>query len=145
MAVSIAAVMRHVRNFFTRGYIDGEFTVSGGVLTPAPLSPYAAITGSAFYDGVYSMTDPLPEGKPETFTGRVWLLHPPDDFVRLCEQISQYDDKNPVGAMQSESFGEYTYRRPVVGMNGSGGLASWQTAFAIHLMPYRRMFTEVDV
>lgn len=140
MAVSMAAVMRHVRNYFERGYIDGTFTVSGGMLTPAPQTPYFAVQGSLGYDGVYSVFEGLPENMPETFTGRVWLLHPPDDFVSLCEQISAYDDKNPVGALQSETFGEYSYTR----YNGYSGPQTWQTAFAAYLTPYRRMFTEVE-
>ena len=144
MAVSISAVMRHVKNFFARGCMDGEFTVSGGKLTPAPASPYIAVSGSSMIDGAYAVGE-LPFAAKETFTGRVWLLYPPEDFLALCEQISKYDDANPAGAMQSESFGDYTYRRASVGMNGSGGVASWQTAFAIHLNPYRRMYTEVDI
>lgn len=144
MAVSISAVMRHVKNYFARGCMDGEFSVSGGKLTPAPASPYIAVSGSAGLDGVHPVSD-LPSDVTETFTGRVWLLHPPEDFLALCEKISKYDDANPVGAMQSESFGDYTYRRASVGMNGSGGVASWQTAFAQQLVPYRRMYTEVDI
>ena len=141
MAVSIAAVMRQVRNFFVRGYMDGEFIIGGGVLTPEPPAHFVAITGSAFSDGVYSVFDGFPSSASGKFTGRVWLLHPPDDFLALCQQISAYDDQNPVGAMQSESFGEYSYTRAV----GNSGAIPWQTAFAQQLAPYRRMFAEVDV
>lgn len=140
MKVSIAAVMRHVRNFFERGCMEGEFTVSGGVLTPAPRAPYVAIEGSAFNDGVYRI-DELKKDRDETFVGRVWALHPPDDFVQLCEEIALYDEKNPTGSMQSESFGEYSYTRAV----GQTGVIGWQGAFAQRLIPYRHMFTEVDV
>lgn len=140
MAVSIAAVMRHVRNYFERGFIEGEFTVSGGVLTPAPRSPYVAIEGSVWHGGVFRV-DQLRENPEETFTGRVWALHPPDDFVQLCEEIAAYDEKNPAGALQSESFGEYSYTRA----SGQNGVIDWQTAFAQRLWPYRRMFTEVSV
>lgn len=140
MAVSIAAVMRHVRNYFERGFIDGEFTVSGGVLTPAPRAPYVAISGSVWHDGVFRV-DQLREHPEETFTGRVWALHPPDDFVQLCEEIAAYDEKNPAGAMQSESFGEYSYTR----MGGADGAPGWIRVFSNKLHPYRRMFTEVGV
>lgn len=140
MAVSIAAVMRFVNNYFERAYIDGTFTISGGVLSPAPAAPYVAIEGSAWHGGVYRL-DQLREHPEETFTGRVWALHPPDDFVQLCEEIAAYDEKNPAGALQSETFGEYSYTRAV----GQTGVIGWQTAFAQRLIPYRRMFTEVDV
>lgn len=140
MAVSIAAVMRFVNNYFERAYIDGTFTISGGVLSPAPSAPYVAIEGSAWHGGVYRI-DQLREQPEETFAGRVWALQPPDDFVRLCEEIAQYDADNPTGALQSESFGEYSYTRA----SGQNGVIGWQTAFAARLWPYRRMFTEVDV
>lgn len=140
MAVSIAAVMRHVRNFFERSFIEGEFTVSGGVLNPMPQAPYVAIEGSAYHDGVYR-ADELPKDTDETFTGRVWALHPPKDFVALCEEIAAYDEKNPASAMQSESFGEYSYTR----MGGQSGVIGWQGVFAQRLIPFRRMFTEVGV
>lgn len=142
MAVSIAAVMRHVRNFFERGCIEGEFTVSGGVLNPMPKAPYVAIEGSMYYDGVYR-SDELPNDKGETeiFMGRVWALHPPEDFVSLCEEIAKFDEKNPTGSMQSETFGEYSYNRATV----NGNVQGWQMAFAQQLIPYRRMFTEVGV
>ena len=140
MAVSIAAVMRHVRNFFERGCIEGEFTVSGGVLTPAPRAPYVAIEGSAFTNGVYHI-DELKKEQDETFIGRVWYLHPPEDFVSLCEESAKFDEKNPTGSMQSETFGEYSYNRAT----SNGNVQGWQMAFAQQLIPYRRMFTEVGV
>ena len=76
MAVTIGSVMRHCRNYFERGYYDGECVVkSGALVTPALADGrYIAISGSVFNDGVYKLgTDVLTE---ETFTGRVWLLSP---------------------------------------------------------------------
>lgn len=140
MAVSIAAVMRFVNNYFERSCTVGTFTVSGGVLSPAISAPYVAIDGSAYHGGVYR-PDQLREQPEETFTGRVWALYPPDDFLQLCEQINAYDEQNPAGALQSEQFGEYSYTR----MGGESGPPSWQKAFASQLWPYRRMFTEVSV
>lgn len=142
MAVSIAAVMRRVRNFFERERIDGTFTISGGMLEPLPDAPYIAISGSAWHDGVFP-AGTLPEtGHDEQFDGKVWGLHPPSDFLAMCESISEYDAKNPVGAYQSESFGGYSYTRGNVGGTAGDG---WEAAFAGQLAPYRRMFTEVDV
>lgn len=138
MAVSITAVMRRVRNFFERERIEGTFTITGGVLAPLPDAPYIAISGSAWHDGVFPI-GPLPEtGHDETFDGKVWGLHPPDDFIDLCRDVSAYDEKNPVGAPQSESFGAYSYTRSNAGIG-------WEAAFAGKLLPFRRMFTEVDV
>lgn len=146
MAVSVAAVMRHVRNFFERGWIDGPLTISGGVLPVPADAPYIAITGSAYNDGVHRMASPVEAEKPltdESFSGRVWLLYPPADFLELCGDASAFDEKNPVGALKSESFGEYSYTRASAG--GSGGMPTWQSALALRLQDYKRMFTEVDV
>lgn len=141
MAVSIAAVMRRVRNFFERESIEGVFAISGGVLEPAMDAPYIAISGSTWHDGVFPVGT-LPETEhDETFHGKVWGLHPPSDFVSLCDAINNYDEKNPIGAYQSESFAGYSYNRGTVSSAGNG----WEAAFAGQLLPYRRMFTEVDV
>lgn len=141
MAVSIAAVMRRVRNFFERESIEGSFTITGGVLEPMLDAPYIAISGSAWHDGVFPYGE-LPEDRPdETFDGNVWGLHPPLDFLMLCEQIAEYEAKNPVGAYQSESFAGYSYTRATI----SGACIGWEAAFGMQLAPYRRMFTEVDV
>lgn len=137
MSVSVAAVMRQVRHFFERECFQGQFAIAGGALVPAPDAPYLAISGSASCDGVWKAGE-LPE-RYEVFEGKVWGLYPPKDFLDLCQQISEFDDRNPLGALRSESFGAYSYDR--FGSAGSG----WENAFARQLAPYRRMFTEVDV
>lgn len=145
MAVSVAAVMRHVRNFFERGWVDGTLVISGGVLSVPVDAPYIAITGSRYNDGVHRMLSDTVAERPlrdETFSGRVWLLYPPADFLDLCRDASEFDDKNPAGALKSESFGEYSYTRASA---GSGAPLTWETALQSRLMPYRRMFTEVSV
>lgn len=140
MSVSIAAVMRHIRNYFERDCAEGEFTVSGGVLSPAPAAAYFAIEGSLYHDGVYRAGE-LKESPAETFTGKVWTLCPPADFIALCDEISAFDAANPANAMQSESFGDYSYSR----FSQGGAPVTWQSMFAGRLAPYRRMFTEVNV
>ena len=143
MAVSVAAVMRQINNFFEVGRIDGTFAISGNAIAPSPGSPWCCIAGSWFHDGVWQMCggkiDGLPENLPdEEFDGRVWLLKPPRDFLDLCEAISAYDDKNPTGAMLQEKFGNYSYMR-----NQNTACQTWQDAFRSQLAPYRRMYTEV--
>lgn len=143
MAVSVAAVMRHCRNFFEVGYIDGDFTVSGNAITPAPDSLWCFVTGSRFHDGVWQLRNGVIDAVPddmddEVFSGRVWLLKPPRDFIELCGEISAYDDKNPVGALLQEKFGNYSYMR---GYDESS--KPWWSAYASRLSTYRKMFTEV--
>ena len=143
MAVTIGVVMRHCRNYFEAGYLDDDFTISSGALVHPALADgrYIAITGSAFNDGVHKIgTDMLMD---ESFNGRVWVLSPPAAFVDLCAQITEYDTKNPAGALQSESFGNYSYTR--AGDSSTGGTATWQTAFARQLQDYRKPISEVMV
>lgn len=143
MTNTIAAVMRAVRNFFERDCIEGEFTISGGVVSPAVDAPYVYISGSNFHDGVRKISASAIESDnhpSETFTGRVWLLHPPDDFLALCERIAAYQIATPVGSMMSETLNEYSYTRQ---SNGKGSVQTWQDAFSDELIPYRRMFTGV--
>lgn len=142
MAVSMGSVMRHCRNYFEAGSYDGEITIEGGqLITPALAhGRYIAIRGSVWNDGVHQVGDALTD---ETFTGRVWVLSPPAAFVALAEEISAYDDKNPVGALQSESFGSYSYSRGNAG--DVTGAAGWQGAFAGRLNDYQRLTSEVMV
>lgn len=143
MAVSVAAVMRQIHNYFEVGSISGVIAVSGNAIVPEPESPWCYVSGSWMHDGAWQVKDGklvgLPDGLPdEEFNGRVWLLKPPADFLALCEEISAYDDKNPAGAYLQESFGGYSYMR-----RQTTGSTAWQDVYAGRLAPYRRMFTEV--
>ena len=146
MAVSVAAVMRQINKFFVGGYRSGDFAITGGALSPAPSCGYVYIQGSKRHDGVWAvsgdMLTDLPDGLPdETFTGRVYELNPPGDFLALCGEISSYDDAHPVGEMQSETFGDYSYTRA----SAQGGEHGWQSEYRTRLNAYRtRMYTEVD-
>lgn len=142
MAVTIGIVMRHCRNYFERGCYDGECVIANGALVTPALADgrYIAISGSVYNDGVYNLrTDVLTE---ETFTGRVWLLSPPASFIALCDEIAEYDAKNPAGAYLSETFGEYSYQRSA---NTQGVTSAWQTAFASRLADYQLLRSEVMV
>lgn len=143
MAVSVAAVMRQINNFFEVGSISGRFAISGNAIAPAPESPWCYVSGSWMHDGAYRVTDGyldevLSDLPDEEFDGVVWLLKPPAAFLALCEEISAYDDKTPVGAYQQESFGGYSYMR-----RNTGGSTAWQDVYAGRLAPYRKMYTEV--
>lgn len=146
MAVSIAAVMRHCRNYFETGYIDGTFRITGNVLPDVLGARFVCISGSNMHDGVWEVADGFLTGrsveglKDEEFDGRVWLLAPPVDFLELVKTISEYEEKNPVTALASESFGGYSRS-----WNGQGKPSEQVSlcVFATSLAPYKRMFTEV--
>ena len=145
MAVSVAAVMKRCRNYFETGYMDGSFRITGNKLLDVPDARYVYISGSMFHDGVWEVCQGYLTGRDvsglgdEEFDGRVWFLNPPADFLDLCETIKVYEEKNPVGALVQERFGEYSYMRNM----RSGQEAGWQAVFRSALAPYCRMFSEV--
>lgn len=149
MTVSVGQVMRSINNFFESGYRATTYTITGGAIKPGELlvpGMYIAIVGSVFHDGVWKLGEGLTLsnrvcGTPdETFYGRVYFLHPPAEFLALCNSITEFVEKTPTGGLQSESFGEYSMTR-ASGKNG--GVLTWQEAFSDALAPYRRMFSEV--
>lgn len=141
MLQTVAALMRHVRNYFETGCIQAEFTIEGGAVTPAVESKYVCIEGSHYNNGVKKLENGVIEnpGPDETFDGKIWLLNPPDDFLELAQEIATYNQKNPLSPIVSESFGEYS----VTYAGGNNGRADWQKVFFSALIPYRKMYTEV--
>ena len=153
MVNTVCEVMRYCANFFEHGYIDADFTVSeDGVLSPIDgivSGQYVAVQGSTLHDGVYRIEGGrLDAGSAfvpaEVFSGRIWLLHPPADFLNVCRMVEAFENASGKvnGPFQSESFGAYSYTRA---SGANGGLLTWQEAFSSRLRPYVKMFTEVDV
>ena len=146
MAVSIAAVMRHCRNFFEVGYLDGTFRITGNELPDAKDAHYVYISGSMYHDGVWQICNGYLTGRSiegledEEFDGRVWLLAPPVDFLETVKMMCEYEEKNPISALSSETFGGYSRTW------ATGGKPSDRSAMAVFrdsLTPYIRMYTEV--
>lgn len=152
--VTVGDLMRVCRNYFERSFVDNEYNIdSSGALTPhdgITSGQYIAIEGSHLNDGVYTIDaegklqngDDELEFTEESFCGRVWLLAPPRDFIRLAAAIADFEAKNPTGGYKSESFGEYSYTK---GSGKNGEAITWEQAFASDLRPYTRMFTHVGV
>lgn len=143
MAVTIADVMRACRNFFVFAYTDDEYTVKDGAFPydHAPDGCYVAVTGSLMNDCVTTVQGGQIStgGADEVFKGRVYILHPPKDFIDLCAEIAAYDAKQGASDIVTESFGNYSSTRATV----NGAPVGWMGAFSSRLLPYRRMFSEV--
>ncbi len=138
MTVTVSDVMRRVRNYFVMGYADDTWTLEGGVLSPGTLHPgdWVAITGAGSMSGVYQVDigGTLPIARSQTWTGRIWRLAPPEDFLRLCGEIAEWAESHPDPTTLSEHFGQYSR---------SGSSTAWERVFAARLQPYVRMFSEV--
>ena len=140
-------VMRACNNAFEVGYWEGVVTVDATNKTISVdgssvkgVNDYVFIADSLYNNGLFKPEDPASAYTDETFTGKVWLLAPPKDFIRLCDEISTWTEKNPAGGYVSESFGGYSYSR---GAKSNGAAVSWEDVFSDAITPYRRMFSEV--
>ena len=100
MAVTVADVMREVRNCFPSAVRSGEWTIAGGVLSPDDLllleGDWVQIRGSRRSDGVHRVgAGSVIEGAvDERFRGEVTLLKPPDGFLALCAEIADWAARN---------------------------------------------------
>lgn len=129
-------VLTHLHNWFVQSAHNGTFTVQDGSLAlPFLLNgQYFRIIGSTFNDGLHQ--NPANGLKDETFSGAVWALAVPPAVLALSQDIADWNAKNGAPSpFVSESFGGYSYTRAT---NSKGGAASWQSAFAERLQPYRK-------
>lgn len=139
MTVKVSDVMRDVRNHFIRDSIPGSWNHTDGSLTPAEaFAPgmWIAVSGEGAPCGVYQLDEKggIPGLGDFSWTGVIYRLDPPADFLRLCGDIGCWAAANPDPAVSSEKLGEYSVNRRAV---------TWENAFAPALAPYRRMYAEV--
>ncbi len=145
MTVTMSELMRVVRNAFVDGAADGTWRAKDGVLSGdgAPLPPGWVMVEGGPLPGIHHIeADGAIEGLPDgEWSGRIWLLSPPEDFVRLLEEINAWLDKHDDAGVirRSERFGAYSQD------TSYASALTWQTAFADRLMPYRKMFSTVSI
>ena len=143
----LTEICAEIKNYFTydEDKIFGTFTIEGGVFIP-PIdfkTEYYRIAGSRKNDGVYKVGDTSVVLKDETFTGVIWQMSVPADFLMLAKKIDDWNKKNgqadsvAMSPFNSESFGGYSYSK-------SGGYASdsgvsWKKTFGAELNRYRKV------
>lgn len=145
----IGEICAEIRNYFVKeGDIHiGDWSISNGTISPALDLPtsYFRIVGSRLNDGVHEvLADDLVD---EEFHGGIWVMSPPADFLKLVEEIAEWQRRNgsvdsqSMSPYQSESFGGYSYSKATGGSNGSSGSAvpTWQATYASRLNLYRRV------
>lgn len=142
---TVETVMRYCRNYFLNGgtFYEGQITVTNEGVSPDMNTEWVYIKGSRNNDGLHSPAYAR-DGEssalyPEVFSGKLYGLKIPRDFILLCKKIAEYNSANDTALPVSESFGDYSVSRGT----GSSGIASWQDAFQRQLTPYQRMFTEI--
>ena len=135
----LAELCAEVRNYFETDKRFGDFTISGGTFAPSDFiqdGQYFRIVGSTFNDGVYRY--PATGLTDETFTGAVWAMSLPPDFIALSAEIEEYNnsDAGKASPFTSESFGGYAYTKAT---DSNGAPIGWQKAFASRLNQWRKI------
>lgn len=136
----LTEVCAEIRNYFVTEIHNGDFTISGGKISPLDFiqqNQYFRIVGSVFNDGVYQNTTDL-QLTDERFNGSVWAMAVPPSVVALAAEIKAYnesDEAKPT-AYTSESFGGYSYSKAT---DNNGAPIGWQKVFASRLNKYRRI------
>lgn len=158
--VSMTTICADIKNYFLKDKVtpstciySGEYTISSGNVTPSDFlkeGQYFRICGSDLNDGVWLNTTKGRQGLvDETFTGTIWAMSVPKDFIELCERIDAWATVNQaptsvnMSVFTSESFSNYSYNKGSGGGSKSGingAATTWQTVFYDELTPYRREF-----
>lgn len=135
-----------LRNYFTdkEHIFHGTYTISDGIISInfVKKSQYFRISGSAFNDGVYcNIPDDLKRLRDEIFTGSIWVMAVPEDFVRLCDEAERFKAKiaeisGNFEGYTSESWGGYTYTLPT---SAPAFIQEWQYHIKQGMNMYRRL------
>ncbi len=149
------SVMREVKNFFEISSETGGFSLAGGKIAlkdKYKAGQYILLSGSLLANGVYKIAADengvyTLEGAAvdEDWSGIVFGLAVPPDFVALCAEIKAFNDNpaNAPSAITGETVkGHYTWSK-ATGANGTP--AGWREVFRTRLQPFRKMFTGVRV
>lgn len=136
----LTEVCAEIRNYFVTEIRYGDFTISGGKITPLDFiqqNQYFRIVGSVFNDGVYQNTPDL-QLTDERFNGSVWVMAVPPSVIALAEEIKAYNESDEAkpSPYQSESFGGYSYSKAT---DGNGVPLDWKKVFSSRLSIYRRI------
>ncbi len=131
----IETVCRHIKNYFISTVHPGKFTISGGQVidTDFMRDGYYLIWGSKYNDGVHIYPDDILTD--EEFDGDIALMNPPEDFLTVCSEISEYmkSEMASPSPYKKESFGGYSYERE------DSDSSNWQKVFASRLNQWRKI------
>ena len=72
----------------------------------------------------------------DEFEGEIWELAPPQEFIKLCDKIREWNAENKHSDKTSESFGGYSYSKAT---NNNGVPLTWQDVFAKDLRAYKKI------
>ncbi len=150
----LTEVCDFVHNYFALMYVNDTFEIADGTISLDFLKPGQRfrIVGSALNDGIYTYYDGGvifdDDGKTgvtlatETFTGTVVAMGVPNSFLKIVQEISDWQTANKAvldSPYTSESFGGYSYTKASGSGANSGGTLTWQDKFRSRLNAYRKI------
>lgn len=144
----VEEVMRYCKNYFVpegTEAVCGVYEIKDGAidLPFVKAGQYIFISGSSFSDGVHLY--PCSGLQDETFQGYVTPLAVPKAFLKLCEDIQEWQEKygtatgEAMSPFQSESFGGYSYSKKSDGSSTGDSSNTWQGTFASRLKDWRKI------
>lgn len=146
----ISEVCAHIHNYFETDDITGQrliysgtYTIENGSIDLPFLEDgqYFRVFGSKKNNGVHQY--PATDLQDETFTGVIWEMRPPQEFLEIVESIEDWMDKygdvmrNPY---QSEDMiGVYRYTKMTSGKVTGDYIATWQNVYKDQLNEWRKL------
>lgn len=135
----------NLKNYFISDFDKdihlGEYTIDNNTISLDFLAEnqYFRVVGSKFNDGVYKYDNKL-HLTDEIFNGAIWAMSVPPAFLSAVEEANTYLTAHPNAmALQSESFGGYSYTRAVGGSTSLGGFGYLPSTISEQLNRYRRI------
>ena len=142
----IEQICAFIHNYFVYGRYAGVFTIENGRIDLPFLvdGQYFRICGSRLNDGVYQYpaTWLLQD---ETFDGTIWEMRVPKDFLKLVDEIEDWQKKygeETNSPYQSESFGGYSRTMKGGYASNSGAdtdASTWRGIFKARLNEWRKL------
>lgn len=150
MEITLTELCQDLRNWFDRERYVGKITLgaNGGVFCNGVSiglleNQYYRVIGSVLSDGVHKYPDA--ETTAESFDGAIWALSVPAPVVQLASDIeawrAKYEavDSEAMSPFTSETVGSHSYSKGSTSAKGESSTASWQSAFASRLNPWRKI------
>lgn len=161
----ITEICREIRNCFAKdketcklyGIEKGDYSIKDNSLFIIKkkyiTGQYIGIKDSFLNDGIYLvknaeesklMLDDKIQLYDEDFTGKIYTLKIPRDFIQLVEKIKTFNESDNAqnSNIISASFG---IQSQTFATDKSGMKASWQNVFAKQLSKYRRMTADIEL
>lgn len=135
----LTEICAEIKNYFCKKIYTGEFSIIDRELKDVDFlqdGQYFRIVGSVMNDGVYQY--PAYDLNDEKFSGAIWSMAVPPAVIDLAGRIKEFceSDAGKASPYVSESFGGYSYSKP---LDGNGNVAGWKSVFMKELNTWRKI------